>query len=169
MKSDEWPWRARVIVSEASVGAFHGENALVGDRDSMGVTAEIVEDLFGTCDRGLGVHEPTDGLELGNHQAPGAVLGKIGARSRKVQLCAPPQASDLVEEFGGKDLRRGLDGSEKSRTLSGDRAAAVGIEATAGDEQVQVGMLAEFLAPGVQHRRHAGFGAQMRGVPRQTL
>ena len=44
-----------------------------------------------------------------------------------------------------------------------------GVQCTAGDQAVQVDMLAQVLAPGVQHRGHAQFTAQAFGVGGEGL
>jgi hypothetical protein len=47
---------------------------------------------------------------------------------------------------------------------AGDPLGAIGREAAAGDDAVQVGMKQQHLPPGMEHREETEFGAEMLGI-----
>ena len=55
-----------VLVAESDHAVVEGDQPLIGDGDTMGVSGEVLEHLLGTTERGLGVNHPvfvSKGLE----------------------------------------------------------------------------------------------------------
>ncbi len=75
-------------------------------------------------------------------------------RGGEVELAAPAGPGEAVEILGAQDPRKRLDGKEEA--LPG-RTPAVGVgrQATGGDQAVDMDVLSQVLAPGMQHPRHA--------------
>ena len=53
-----------VLVAEDDVVAFHAQQALIGDRDAMGVASEVVDDGLRSAKGLLGEDDPVFGAEL---------------------------------------------------------------------------------------------------------
>ena len=47
-----------VLVSEADLTGFDVQQAIVGDRDAMGVAADVIQHLFGSGEGSLGIDHP---------------------------------------------------------------------------------------------------------------
>jgi len=60
-----WPAEGDAIILE-------GHEAMVGDGDAMGVAGQVVENLFGTAERWLGVDDPVLLAKLPEKVAEGA-------------------------------------------------------------------------------------------------
>ena len=53
-----------VLPAEGDAIAFEADQAMVGDGDAVRVAGEIVEDMFGSAERRLGIDDPVLGEEL---------------------------------------------------------------------------------------------------------
>jgi hypothetical protein len=68
-----------VLVSEAHLAVAGGDEPLVGDRDSMGVAGEVLEDPFGTTEGRLGIDNPVLVLEGVEQGIPCVRVGEVAA------------------------------------------------------------------------------------------
>ena len=53
-----------VLVGESHVTVVERDDAVIGESDSMGVTAEVTEELLRTGEGGLGIDDPVGGGEF---------------------------------------------------------------------------------------------------------
>jgi hypothetical protein len=134
---------------EAAVGQL-GEETIVGG-GFEDVAGEVTEGIL-TGAGGLGADVPGSVPDIAGHlgQEVGMVLLQA---SFEEGATAIGQGAVVEQEvvFGGKPL------------------AAVGTQAAAGHQVVNVGMEDEGAAPGVEHAQHAQLGAQAPGVGGQLL
>ena len=79
---------AVVLPQEADASFVQADQATVGDRDAMGIAAEIVQDLFGPAERALGEDHP--GRRPERPQAGGEGLGRSPVRQVGMELQPPP-------------------------------------------------------------------------------
>ena len=85
-----------VAPAEADLTVLHGEEAVVGDGDAVGVAAEVVEDLVGAGEGALGVDDPlglAEGLEVAC-EGVGVV-----ERGQGVAELEPAGVVGLLEQF----------------------------------------------------------------------
>ena len=128
---------AVVAPAEADLSVVDGEEAVVGDGDEVGVAAEVVEDLVGAGEGGLGVDDPlglAEGLEVA-----GEGVGVV-ERGQGVAELEPAGAEGLLEPFEEEAAEQaGEDANGEEETgAAGDPAVTVGSDAAAGDDAVQV-------------------------------
>ena len=88
-------------------------------------------------------------------------------------VAGPGVGGDLIEQPGpahgvahlaAKDGREDVAGEEEVGTSGRDPARAVGRESPTGDEDVDVGVIAQVLRPGVQDGEDRGAGAEVLGI-----
>ncbi len=85
-------------------------------------------------------------------------------RGGEVELAAPAGPGEAVEILGAQDPRKRLDGKEEA--LPGRTpAVAVGRKATGGDLAVDMDVLSQVLAPGMQHQGETDLAADPLRVP----
>ena len=100
---------AVVLIAEADVAVVHVEQSLVGDGDTMGVAADVFEDLLGTGEGRFRIHDPVGlprGLEMRGNPA-----GSVRA------LSEPAKWSRPVSKASCKDSRKSRRKSrDKTRT-----------------------------------------------------
>ena len=151
---------AVVAPAEADLTVLDGEEAVVGDGDAVGVLAEVVEDLVGAGEGGLGVDDSlglAEGLEVA-----GEGVGVV-ERGEGVAELEPAGAEGLLEQFEEEAAEQaGEDANgEEEAGAAGDPAVTVGSDAAAGDDAVQVRVQLKSLTPRMQHGEEADLGAKV--------
>ncbi len=127
-----------LLVGESDLAIFQLTQAVVADSDAEDIRSEILESLFAGTD-GLGMDHPWFAPDAGRDL------------SKEFGLF------ESVTELGAEDQGERFDGHEK--VLAGSVPAASSREAAAGDEVMDVGMIAELAGPGVEYADHAEAGA----------
>src|SRR5438309_6293390 len=84
----------------------------------------------------------------------GRRISERGARAGEAELAGGEGAVKRLEVFAAEDPGKGADGEQKAGRR-GDPARAVRGERAAGDDTVQMQVLGEILAPGMEDRRAA--------------
>ena len=102
---------AVVLPGEGDMIVVEGDEPAVGDRDAMGVAAEIGQDLCGSAEGPLGVNNPVDASHGVEVSREGAELG---------------QRSEIAEEAQGAGVEGGRQTFEKK---SSERAGTSGLTA----------------------------------------
>ena len=77
---------AVVLPAEGDAGVVGCNEAAVGDGDTMGVTGEIAQHLFGSGKRRLAIDYPLDVPQRGNEAPECALVSKPGLRVEELQL-----------------------------------------------------------------------------------
>lgn len=146
-----------LVAQEEVAGGFAGE-AAVGDRAAADIAAEIPDDAAAML---VGRHDadmPLDSAELVEEVE--ALLGgeAVGEEQFAVLEGAAQEGEELAAVFGAEDAGR------QEEALTGVEPLPVRGEAAAGDEEMEMGMNPEGLAPTVEGGDGAGQGAEMPGV-----
>jgi hypothetical protein len=97
-----------VFVSEEDVFVLLAYEPLVGDGDTVGVTAEILEDLFGSGEGRLDEDDPFLEAMLGEEvvEADGMleVVNRVGEKDLGATIRLFERMEEIVFEDGGKDF-----------------------------------------------------------------
>jgi len=114
--------------------------AVVGNGHTVGVTANVVEDLFRPGEGRFGIDHPF-GLARGRQmRIPlGSVL-QLVERARELQLARIEGLLEVFQKQAAEEARQHAHG-EKETGPAGDPAAAVRRKSTAGDDAVEMGMM----------------------------
>ena len=152
-----------VAPAEADAALGEGDEPIVGERDPMGVATEVGEHVLGPGEGRLTVDDPGLGAEF---LEPGGKRRRLGEGSQapgemqSAPVEGPPQAGETP---AAEDLRQGADGEEEGGP-GGNPARAVPGERSARDDAVDVHVLGEGLAPGVEDGGDAEVTAEMARV-----
>ena len=126
------------------------------------VAAEVVEDLLGAGEGGLGVDDPVglaEGLEVTGEG------GGVVERGEGVAELEPAGAEGLLEQLKKEPAEQAgedADGEEEAGAAA-DPAVAVGSNPPTGNDAVQVGVQLQGLPPGMQDGEEADLGAEVLG------
>ena len=130
----------------------------------MGVAGEIGEDGLRSGERPLGVDDPLGAAQRRERGVEGACCRRAGrgrrGRTRRPASC---RAASAVEEEPAEETRQHAHGQEEAG-LAGDPARPVRRQAAAGHDDVDMRMMGQRRAPGVQHGGEADARAQMLRV-----
>ena len=94
----------------------------------------------------------------------GGGVGQGGERAGEAQLAAGERGAQLVAGTASRKRRESTRTGRKKPGRTGDPACLVGRDAAAGDDAVQVRVVVQRLAPGVQHGERADLGAEVAGI-----
>ena len=136
-----------------------GDDPAVGDRDPMGVAAEISQDLGGPAERLLGVDDPIDAPRRCDAGGEGSGLGQEGEITEEAQGSGAEGSRQALKESASEQLGEWFDGQEKVRS-AGDPARAIRQETAAWHDTVHVGMMRQRLPPCVEDGDAANLGAE---------
>src|SRR5580700_5452206 len=153
-----------VFPVKADMAVFQRAKAMVGDGDAMRIAGQILEHASRSTERRLHVNYP---FELRDCFAHGLERGRLGQIAKLAGEMEPAFAKSPCqgekEEFAeltAEDLIR----KEEGILPASDPAAAVGGEAAAGNDAMQVRMKMQVLTPSVQHGKEADGSTKVPGV-----
>jgi len=93
------------------------DQAVIADRDTMGIASEIPEDGGGPAEGRLDVHDPIGAKQRVNEGVP---LGRLAERRRdaaEVQLAARVRTAEALDEFATKHPTQNFHGQEEARVF----------------------------------------------------
>ncbi len=158
-----------VAPAKADVAVGDGDEPLIGDRDAVGVTAKVGEDVVGPGEGRLAVDDPGGLAQFVEPRGERRGVRESGQAAGQVQGPAVeglPQAGEIAAT---EDLGQGADGKQEAAPR-GNPVRAVRGERAAGHDAVNVDVLGERLPPGVEHGGDAEVTAEVPGIaaePRQ--
>jgi hypothetical protein len=142
--------------------------AVVGNGHPMGRAGEVREDGLGLRKRVFRVHAPCLGAPVGEQPLPGGRLGQLPPATRPGQLAWTVEVLQPRQGEWPKASREDADGQEAVRPPRDPRGPG-GRQASRGEEPRQMGMMVQWLAPGVQHGEAADRSPEMLRVPSDIL
>ena len=102
-----------IFPSEDHLGLVDRENAVVGNGHAVRIASQIMQDVFGSAKRWLGVNDPIF-LKQGVQECrKGIFVGQRQALSVKCQLLGAESASQSGNEFSTKDTAKDEDRQEE--------------------------------------------------------
>ena len=153
-----------VSPAERDLVIQEGNEPAIGDRNAMGVSAEIPKHLVGAAERRLAVDHPAQGVKLADQTSEQSGLSQAAKQAVELELSGSVSLLErfkklAAENFTEHPLR------EKEAVIS--RAHPAGViarQAAGGNHAVNVGMMLQLLIPGVENTEEADLGAEMLGV-----
>jgi hypothetical protein len=128
----------------------------------MGIAAEILENLAGTAEGGLGIDNPFGVAEGSQVAEKVAGLAQVFQFAEETQLSGGIGPLKGFEKKTAEKAAEDADGEEEAGR-AGDPLAACG-ETAAGDDAMQVRMQVEILTPSVEDGEEAGLHTEVLGV-----
>src|SRR5450432_3876137 len=136
---------------------------MVGDRHAVSVAGEVVEDMFRPTERRLGIDDPVIREELAQETLEALRCCEILERTMELQLVLEQQLLEFRTELATEDAAQNADGQEEARG-SRDPSGAVECAAAGPQHAVDMGMMPEVLALGVQQAEQADIGPEVLRV-----
>ena len=159
-----------ILVSEgegAGVG-IECAQAAIGDGHAVGVASQVVQDGVGSDDGALGKDHPAASAHLAQQGREGAGVLEGFTLSVELEFARGVELEQAGAELGPEHMAHRVD-REEPAGLFGTGPGGLGGEAAAGDQAVEVGMVHEVLAPGVEDGREADLGLEaLRSVAGRT-
>lgn len=144
-----------VIPAEGDSLVVEGDDTVIGDRDAVGIAAEIAQHLPGSGEGRFGIDDPV--LARRSTQAcEWVVLGDA-------QVVGVDALLEPAQELAAEQPAENAHGKQEAGT-SRDPASALPIEPSSGDDAMDVRVVQQGLGPGVEHAREPDPGAEIPGV-----
>src|SRR5271165_4135513 len=153
---------AVILPGEADLAGFKREQPAVGNGDTMRVTAEIGERLARAAEW-LGIDYPIDAAQFGETRFESIGIGEAGERTGEAQPADVMSFLQVAQEQPSKQSRKNSHREEESGA-AGDPARAIERGAATGHDAMDMRVMRESLAPGVEHGGDADAGAEMAGL-----
>ena len=131
----------------------------------MGIAREIGEHGLRSGEGPLGEDHPWGAAQRRESGVEGALVGKGSEIAAEGEAAGPMQGRETIEKQAAEQAREHAHGEEEAG-LAGDPAPVVRRQAAAGNDDVDMRMVGQRRAPGVQHGGEADARAQMLGVGR---
>ena len=154
---------AIVLPAERDLAVGERDEPAVGDGHPMRVAPEVVEDPLRPAKRRLGVDHPVGPDRRRDIPGEGSGVLQLGQGVVELERARREGLLQHRQEPPAEQPRQHPHGQEEARP-AGDPALAIRREAPARHHTVQMRMVQQVLAPGVQDRDEADLGAQMPGV-----
>jgi hypothetical protein len=154
---------AIVLPSESDMLVGEFDEPAVADGHAVRIAREIGQHLRRHGERLLGEYDPFPravGSQVG-HKDP-AIL-EAGEFREELKFARVEGRCETFEEQAAEQTRQHPDGQEEPRPAS-HPACAIGREAAARHDAMDVGMMIEVLSPGVQDGGEADLSAEMPGI-----
>src|SRR5438445_1466049 len=129
----------------------------------MRIAAEISQHLFGPAEWRLGVDDPVGPSELIEPLGEYGGIGEMGEITEKAQLASREGSLQLLQKQAAEQLREDADRQEEVGPAS-HPSCAVERRSTTRHDTVDMRMVLQGLAPGMEDGGHAELGTEMLGV-----
>ena len=126
----------------------------------MGVAAEIGQHLGGAAEGRLGIDDPVDPAQFAQAAGEGGGLRECGEIAEEAEFAGLEGGAQRVEEQPAEEAREHAHRQEEAGP-AGDPACAVERRTAAGHDAMDMRMMVQVLAPGVEHGDEADLGAEM--------
>ena len=152
-----------VLPAEAHDAVGGADEPLVGDRHAVRIAAEVLEDLRRPGEGSLGVHDPGVVAKVPEPGGEGVRIREGRDRAGEDKLAGGEGAVKGRQVLAAEDRREGADREEEAGGR-GDPASPVPTERAPGDDTVQMQVLGEILAPGMEDGRAADVTAEVARI-----
>ena len=129
-----------VLPAETDTAVAVIDEPIIGQRDAVRVSPEVVEHLLGAGEGPLRMDDPVDGPQPTEEDGEGAAIGEIGGATGEGQLAGVERTLQAGEIFRAKDRRHRPNGKQERRS-TGDPPRAVRGQGAARDEAMELEVL----------------------------
>jgi len=152
-----------VSPAERDLVIQEGNEPPIGNRNAMGVSAEIAQHLIGSTEGRLAVDHPVLTEERAEERSESLRFREKLEVPVEAQLAFGEGPFESGDELATEDSTQHLDGKEEA--IAGlDPALVIGGEASGRDHAMDMGMMFQLLIPTVEYAEEADFGAEMAGI-----
>src|SRR5215467_753714 len=136
---------------------------MVGDGNTVGVAAEIVEHLFRATEGRLRVDHPVFSEQQAKPGSEGLGLRERSQVSVQVQPAVTEGLPESGHELAAKDATKHVDREEKLRARFYP-VRAIEAQPASRNNAMDMRVQTELLIPGVQHTEETDFRAEVPGI-----
>ncbi len=149
-----------VLPSEGDLAIVETDEPVVRDRDAMGVTGEVVEDMFRSAEGSLRVDHPVDMVQRSDEGAEVFRVIEAFQIAEEPQLSPPEGSPQHREQLPAKDPAEHAHRQEEPVTRR-NPAGVIRRQTPRRNDTVDMRMVSECLRPGVEHAENTDLSPEM--------
>ena len=150
------PAKAHLAVNEI-------EKPAVGDGDAVGIAGQVLQHMLGSAEGWLGIDDPFHGTQPPQQGVELTRVGEVGYGAEATEfsflISLLEEGQHLAPEQAAEYAHR-----QEEAGSAGDPAGMIEGESTGGDQAMQVRMVAQVLAPGMEYGKHPDACAEMARI-----
>jgi hypothetical protein len=151
-----------VLRAEGHLAPLQGHEPMVRNGDAMGRARQVGEDVLGLLEGLFGVDHPLHGAPRREEPLPGWGLAKFPTTTRAGQLALAIEPRTACEGEAPEAAREDPHGPEEVGTTR-HPTRAIRCEPPGGQDTMEMGMVGQLLAPGVEHGKAPDLSPEMLG------
>src|SRR5665213_3452481 len=140
------------------------ENALIGKRDSVGITAEILQNPLRAAERRLCIDHPFGLIQRFEIFSETGTVPERCDLTEELKLAVVKGFTQSFEKETAKQPRQ--DAHRKKKTRATADPLVIRRQAATGHDEMHVGMMEQVLSPGMQYAEEADLGSEVLGIAR---
>jgi hypothetical protein len=149
-----------VFPAKSNLAVFQCQQALVGDGHAVRVATEISQDLRWSTEGPLGIDVPLACPQAGEQPLKRAGLSEVGASAMKAEFVVLVSTRQGFQEEPAEQPGQDVDGQKEALATTAP-VRAIERQTTARNNAMQMRMMPQGLAPGVQHCQEANLGLEV--------
>src|SRR5215471_7283802 len=157
-----------VLIGEGYVTVFQFLQPMIGNRHSVGVTTEVIEDAVRATEWRFGIDHPVVVVQRRQIARKAVGIGQGLQFTVEMQFSCCVGLLQITQIEFSKATRKNLYWQEEAGT-AGHPTAAVPGDATTRHDTVQMGMKIEGLSPRMQDAEEADLRSQVLRIGRHRL
>jgi len=154
---------AVTLDAESDALVIHADQAAVGNRHSVRVARQVGQHRLGTGEGLLGIHDPLDLAQRLQEGVEGILVQQVGVIAVELELPGFVQLDQSFQNEAPVQTGQNPDGEEEVPAAV-DPFGAVGRQAAARNNHVNMGMMHHRRAPCVEHGYDTDPGPEVFGV-----
>ena len=147
--------------AEGDLVVQEGNEPAIGDRNAMGVSAEIAKHLIGSPERRLAVDHPSEREELTDQTPEQPGLSQAAKQAVELELSGSVSLLKRFEKLAAKNLAENRFGKKEAVISGADPVRVIDRQAAGCHDAVNVRMMLQLLIPGVEDAEETDLGAEM--------
>src|SRR5271169_5109637 len=149
-----------ILPLEGNVLVVGRDQTAVGDGDAVGVARKVAQDFLRSPEWALGIDDPVFVAQRRQIGREGSCVCERSVLAEELQLAGAMSDSKLLQDQPAEQARENAHVDEKVGP-AGDPALTIGRDAAARHDHVDMRMVGERRAPGVEHGEKANAGAEV--------
>jgi len=143
---------------------LEGNEPGIGNRNTMGVSAEIAQHLIGSTERRLAVDHPSRPIKLTDQTPKQFGLSQAAKQAVKLELARSVSLLERFEKLAAEDFAENPFWKKKAIISRAHPMGMIARQTAGSDDAVNVGMMLQFLIPGMENAEESNLAAEALGV-----
>src|SRR5215831_12476150 len=152
-----------ILVAQGHLTVLQSHEPVVGDRHTVSIAGQVLQDMLRVLEGLCRVDHPLLVAQRGEAPLPRLGLGECATATRQGQVALRIELLQPRQVQTPKAPREDADGQEEVGSTR-QPLGPVGRQAPRGQDTMQMRVMVQLLAPGVQHREATDLGPEMFGV-----